>query len=417
MSGPRFVLSTTLLPWPANQGSRRFTLELARSLLALGQVRWISRAGAGSEAARQQLQSEGFQIRLDQDWADLRAFSRLRRRLDSSLRSWRENVPRIQIFACTERMQEMVREEVAADPEAIVVGPFWYQSAAVALGPAGRRVLVLSDLEYQREAARLNSDPEGPLPRIAERLRRAEKKALLSCDALLCLTEDDMRLASHALDTMPGKKRPALGVWPAVVPVRTNPLDPAPRKAEAPQRWLCYGHWSASFNRDGLVRFLQESWPAILRGIERPPELRVAGAGLGSKLRRIIEKAGAVAVGWVDDLERELAACDAVVVPLEYAGGLRYRMLEAQAAGRPVICTPVAARGSGAEAGTHYLQAENPAEWARAWRFLEDPERSSELSVAGYEFVRANYGPDSRGERLHRVLNETLGETKLGAPA
>ncbi|HKI84261.1 MAG TPA: glycosyltransferase [Candidatus Krumholzibacteria bacterium] len=417
MSDPRFVLSTTLLPWPANQGSRRFTLELARSLLALGQVRWISRAGMGSELARQRLESEGFEIRLDEEWADLRALSRLRRRFSSSLRAWREDVPRIQVFACTQRMQEMVREEVAADPKAIVVGPFWYQSAAVALGQAGRRVLVLSDLEYQREAARLSRDPEGPLPRVAERLRRAEKDALLSCDALLCLTEDDMRLADHALDTMPGAKRPALGVWPAVVPVRARPLNPAPREPEAPQRWLCYGHWSAAFNRDGLVRFLQESWPAILRGIERPPELRVAGAGLGPKLRRVIEKAGAVAVGWVDELETELAACDAVVVPLEYAGGLRYRMLEAQAAGRPVICTPVAARGSGAEARIHYLQAENPAEWARAWRFLEDPERSRKLAEAGYAFVRTHYGPDSRAERLRRVLEQSLGREVLEARA
>jgi glycosyltransferase involved in cell wall biosynthesis len=417
MSGPRFILSTTLLPWPANQGSRRFTLELARSLLALGQVRWISRAGAGSQAARQQLESEGFQIRLDEEWADLGALPRLRRRLHSSLRAWREDVPRIQVYACTERMQELVKEEVESDRDAIVVGPFWYQSAAVALGHPGRRVLVLSDLEYQREAARLNRDPEGPLPRIAERLRRAEKKALLSCDALLCLTDEDMRLASHALDTMPGEERPALGVWPAVVPVRRSPLALAPREPETPQRWLCYGHWSAGFNRDGLVRFLQESWPAILRGIERPPQLRVAGAGLGSKLRRVIEKAGAVAVGWVDDLETELAACDAVVVPLEYAGGLRYRMLEAQAAGRPVICTPVAARGSGAEARIHYLQAENPAEWARAWRFLENPVRAAKLAEAGYAFVRTHYGPDSRAERLRRVLEHTLGEALLEARA
>ncbi len=415
MSRVRFILSTAVLPWPANQGSRRFMLELARSLRALGEVCWISRAGPGSKAACRQLESEGFRVRLDESWADSRPLSRLRRRTWSELRAWREQVPRIQIYGCTPRMRGMVAEEAKADPSAIVVGPFWFQAPAVALGPEGRRVLVLSDLEYQREAARLGRDPEGPLPRTARRLREAEKAALLICDALLCLTEDDLRLASHALDTMESTTRPALGLWPAVVPVGPRPLEPPVREPDAPQRWLCYGHWSASFNRDGLERFLQESWPTILRGLEHPPQLRVAGADLDSKLKRTIEKVGAIAVGWVDDLKTELQSCDAVVVPLDYAGGLRYRMLEAQAAGRPVICTPVAARGSGAEAGVHYLQAENPAEWVRAWRFLQEEDRATELAQNGYEFVRTHYGPDSRGERLLRVLTETLGETVVSS--
>jgi hypothetical protein len=415
MNAPRFLLSTALLPWPANQGNKLFMLELARSLRAVGAVTWISRGRAKDDQVRRQLESEGFRLRLDESYARDGLLDRLRRRLRSEWEARRTGVPRVQIYGCTPRMRDLMLEELAQDPEAIAVGAFWFQAPAVRLGHPGRRVLVLSDLEYHREAARLSCDPEGPLPAPARRLRRAEKASLLSCDALLCLTESDLRLARRSLESLSTTQLPSLGVWPAVIPLPANLTVPRRRQSGGPQRWLCYGHWSAEFNRAGLERFLAETWPALMRALEVPPLLRIAGADIDQSLRRKIEGNGAVAVGWVENLSAELAACDAVVIPLDYAGGLRYRMLEAMAAECPVICTPVAAEGAGAESGTHYLQAETPTEWARAWRFLEDEESAVKLARAGRAFVEASYGPASRGMRVRQVLSKTLGPTILDA--
>ncbi len=409
MSVPRFILSTVTLPWPPDQGSKRFTLELARSLRAVGEVTWISRATQGHEAAREALEKEGFRILLDESWASQDLLSRLLRRVRGEWEALRRNIPRRLTYACTPAMRELVSQEIHRHPESVMVGAYWFQAPAVRLGPEGRRVLVLADLEYYSLSEKLGRDPEGPLPSSAERVRRAEKEALMSCDALLCITEVDRGLAQRALHDIPYALHPRLGLWPAVIPVpeQVPPLRVRP-KDEA-QRWLVYGHWSAEFNRDGLLHFMSQVWPALQRGLSPAPRLRIAGGGLDANLRKVLEGPGVELVGWLEDLEPELAACDAVVVPLEYAGGLRYRMLEAMAAGRPVICTPVAARGSEALPEKHYLEAETAADWRRAWRVLQDPPRARTLAEAGHRFVQGRYGDESRGERVRQVLSETLG--------
>lgn len=411
MSSPRFLFSSVSLPWPPDQGSKRFTLELARGLHALGVVTWISRATEGYAVAQRVLEEEGFRIRLDESWADQSLVARASRRVKGEWQALRHNLPRVSTYACTSTMQYLLEEELRAHPESIVVGAYWFEAPAVRTGPDGRRVLVLADLEYHSLAEKLGRDPEGPLPPHAERLRRAEKDALMSCDALLCITEEDRRLAERALEDIPYALHPKLGVWPAVIPVPESTPDLRKREPGRSQRWLIYGHWSAEFNRDGLRSFISKVWPALRREVPAPPELCVAGAGLDPGLGRLLESHGAEVLGWVEDLASELDRCDAVVVPLDYAGGLRYRMLEAMAAGRPVLCTPVAARGSEAVAGEHYLAASSVREWADAWSELEDEDVAAHIARNGHQFVRHRYGASSRARRVREVLTETLGPT------
>jgi hypothetical protein len=165
MSRPRFLLSTVVLPWPPDQGSKRFTLELARSLQTVGDVSWISRATEGHDSARRALEEEGFRILLDESWATQDPVSRGLRRLRSEWDSLRRNVPRELSYAFTPRMEDLMRAELRAHPRSIVVGAYWFQAPAVRRGPDGKRVLVLADLEYHAQAEKLGRDAEGPLPR------------------------------------------------------------------------------------------------------------------------------------------------------------------------------------------------------------------------------------------------------------
>ena len=38
-----FILTTPVLPWPTDQGSKYFQLEVARGLLSVGPVVWVTR--------------------------------------------------------------------------------------------------------------------------------------------------------------------------------------------------------------------------------------------------------------------------------------------------------------------------------------------------------------------------------------
>ena len=110
---------------------------------------------------------------------------------------------------------------------------------------------------------------------------------------------------------------------------------------------LFFGAMDYGPNRRGLERFLAEGWPVVQRAL---PGARLQVAGPGSE--RI--EGG---LGVVDDLPALLATARAVVVPIWEGGGTRLKVLEALAAGRAVVSTPLGAEGIGFEHGRHGVLA------------------------------------------------------------
>ncbi len=414
---PRFVLVTPVLAWPPDQGSRRLQLEVARALRTLGEVAWVTRCIGPQREARERLVSVGFTLDLDLDFVRQDAPARLARRLRIDLRALRSGRPRALAFTATPRVRALARTRRQQWPGAVSVGVYWTVWPAIAEGAPGSRALILSDVEQQVLAdGRRLAGPAGI--RDLRRLQTAEREAFQSCDRLLCLTQDDVAAVRRVVEgssAMPataataimGGRAPTVGLWPATIPVPEQPSPPRARAAGEPLRLLTYGHWEAAFNRDGLDWFLRETWPA-LRTHATAPRLRVVGAGLGAALARLVSQSSADAVGWVDDLSAELAACDAVVIPLRYAGGLRYRLLEAMAGGRPAICTPVAARGCGATPGVHFLQADSPPQWQSALLAVADAPRARALAVDAHRLAAESYANRGLRARLLDALGPLL---------
>ena len=117
----------------------------------------------------------------------------------------------------------------------------------------------------------------------------------------------------------------------------------------------------------------------------------MAGAGLGPGLRdRIAASPGARALGVVDDLPALLATARAVVVPLWAGGGTRLKVLEALAAARAVVATPLGVEGLDLAPGTHARLADRPAGLAdELVRLLEEPALAASLGAAGRRRVEA----------------------------
>lgn len=69
---------------------------------------------------------------------------------------------------------------------------------------------------------------------------------------------------------------------------------------------------------------------------------------------------GARLVGKVEDVRPHLHQAAALVVPLRIGGGTRIKILEAMAAGTPVVATSVGAEGIAAAHGVYLLLADTP---------------------------------------------------------
>jgi glycosyltransferase involved in cell wall biosynthesis len=163
-------------------------------------------------------------------------------------------------------------------------------------------------------------------------------------------------------------RRQVPGASVAVVP---NGVDagPAPRTkgVDAAGPVLAFlGSYDAEANVDAAERLVREVLPLVPGGrvllIGRDPSPRVlALAGPTVEV-----------TGTVPDVATALAGAAVFVAPIQRGRGVRNKVLEAMAAGLPVVGTSLALQGIGASAGV--LEAETAREQADAvLRLLADP--------------------------------------------
>jgi glycosyltransferase involved in cell wall biosynthesis len=113
----------------------------------------------------------------------------------------------------------------------------------------------------------------------------------------------------------------------------------------------------------------------------------------------------------VPDLRPYYRDALAAVVPLRTGGGTRLKILEAMAAGVPVVSTPLGAEGLGVSDGEHALlvEAGDGEGWAAALVGLaERPERRRQLTEEGLRLVKGRYDWEILGEKLRSVYEGWL---------
>jgi glycosyltransferase involved in cell wall biosynthesis len=88
------------------------------------------------------------------------------------------------------------------------------------------------------------------------------------------------------------------------------------------------------------------------------------------------------------DLPGVIGACRVAVAPVFSGSGTRLKILEAMAAGVPVVATSKAAEGLPLANGTHLLLADSAADFVRAIeRFLGEPDYASRVAGAARKLV------------------------------
>jgi glycosyltransferase involved in cell wall biosynthesis len=232
----------------------------------------------------------------------------------------------------------------------------------------------------------------------ARRMRRTEADLCTRMDLVLAMHEEEAALLRRLA--------PAARVEVVPIGIDLGRFE-APRPVDPPEVLLV-----ASFgwppNVQGARAFLAAGWPGVQVHVPRA-RLRVVGKDLPADLAALARAAGAEPVGYVESTVPEFARATAMVVPLWAGGGARVKIVEALAAGLPVVSTALGAEGLGLEAGRHYLEAATPAALGDALvALLLDPARRQALSVAGREFARRSFSLEAATDRTNRLVAEML---------
>jgi glycosyltransferase involved in cell wall biosynthesis len=150
------------------------------------------------------------------------------------------------------------------------------------------------------------------------------------------------------------------------------------------------------------VRFFRtEVWP-LLR--ERWPGLvwRLVGKNPGAVSRFTSGDPRIEVNGQVDDAVRELARARLAVVPLLAGSGTRLKILEAWAAGLPVVSTTLGAEGLPVRDGEELLLADGgPAFAAAVTRVLESTNLRRQLGQTGRRLLEKEFTWDAVWKKLN----------------
>jgi polysaccharide biosynthesis protein PslH len=168
-------------------------------------------------------------------------------------------------------------------------------------------------------------------------------------------------------------------------------------------------------NSDAALSFAREVWPIVH---ERRPDLvfTIVGRHPAPEVRQLAMQPGIEVTGTVDDVRPYYHEAVAAIIPLRVGGGSRLKILEAMAAGVPVVSTTLGAEGLEIQDNQNILIANTKAELSEAIVTLcGDSDQQKRLSVAGRALVSARYDWAILGNSLLEIY-QRLVQTKPKAP-
>jgi sugar transferase (PEP-CTERM/EpsH1 system associated) len=172
---------------------------------------------------------------------------------------------------------------------------------------------------------------------------------------------------------------------------------------------ICFvGRMNYYPNQECMVDFCTNVLPRI-RARRPQVKLLIIGAEPSRAVRRLADLSGVTVTGSVPDVRPYLRRSALMVAPLNIARGIQNKILEAMAAGVPVVASRVAAGGVDAVPDEHFLVAGTHEEYARcALRILEDAAFRQQLSAAGRKRMLSHHSWERAMRRLDAIIARCL---------
>jgi glycosyltransferase involved in cell wall biosynthesis len=227
---------------------------------------------------------------------------------------------------------------------------------------------------------------------------RFERSVIRQVQAVVVFTESDkMAIAPFVPGQTPVARIPLGTVIPK------EPLNPVGRQ---PMSLLFVGNFVHPPNVDAALRLITDIFPALR---SRFPDLVLQVVG-DQPTRKMLRMANdkIIVTGRVPDVTPYLDAATIVVVPLRLGGGMRVKVLEALAAGKATVASPLAVEGLDITSGEQVMLAETNQQFADTiGELVADPDKRGSLARRARAWACANLGWErsiAAYEELYRTL-------------
>lgn len=380
-------------PWPLDVGSKIRIHHLVKSYTELGSVTLVCFAQSHEEAQyvaeveRHGGRAYGFPLPA----ADSRGASRAGRL--GAVKNALHPRPRVLRYFESEALAGRIESLLAGEPFDVlhlerlgmvenVKRVFRSRNGA----PRPFRVLDLDDVESSKMKRMAAMEPWSSSRKYVRglewlKLSASEQRHLPEFDCLLVCSEKDRRVVQAKW------RRSRVEVFANGADVNTVCSEPR----DDGRTVVFLGAMNYQPNEDAVLFFVELVLP-ILR--QRIPDARfvIAGKSPSAKVRALNNGKDVLVIGYAQDKAAVLSSCTVFVVPIRMGGGTRIKILEAMAAGVPVVSTTVGCEGIDAIPGEAVVIADSPEDFAAACAtLLLDPARRHSLARAGRLLVQRQY--------------------------
>jgi polysaccharide biosynthesis protein PslH len=377
------VAITSQIPWPLDRGGHLRTFHLLRALATHFRVVLVTSSSRDEREAIEALGDVGIAVRM----ATLPAPNVVRTGFQIG-----ESAVRRQPFVLYRRhwhkeTAAMLDATIAEEQPDIVYLDHLDSALYRPVSGSARVVLDLHNV-YSTLVERLASDQRSAarrafLHREARLLAEVERRSVREADLVFAVSEAD---AEHFV----GIGARHLELVPNGVDCSAYEALPTGRSASAAPVILYTGALSWEPNAEA-ARFLAQSVLPEVRRTLPEATLAVVGRTPSPEVTALGQLPGVTVHGDVPSLIPYLEQAHIMAVPLSSGGGTRLKILEAFAAGVPVVSTAIGCEGLQASSGRELLVAERDVFAQELVSVLTDGSRAERLAQNGRTLARATY--------------------------
>jgi glycosyltransferase involved in cell wall biosynthesis len=220
------------------------------------------------------------------------------------------------------------------------------------------------------------------LRNLSKRIKRFETQILNQYDLLVPITSRDGNILNKLGNTKPSHV--------SQTGIDSSVLIPNSKNLNHPTLFHI-GSLEWSPNQEGLIWFFENCWDAIR---EKYPDLKfyVAGRNAPPWFQKMLNLPNVVFKGEVADAYEFINSKSIMVVPLFSGSGMRIKIIEGMALGKPIVTTPVGTEGISTTSGENIIVVTDAEGFVQSISdLIENRDFFDKISKNAIEFIHENF--------------------------
>ncbi|MBW7956232.1 glycosyltransferase [Patescibacteria group bacterium] len=272
-------------------------------------------------------------------------------------------------------------------------------------------ILVEQTIEYLGYESYADKIKFWPLRQILKldiaKIRRWEEHYWRSCTKLITMSEEDKRFIDETIHE------------PKKIEVVSNGVDvkwftQKERKLPKDLTVLSVGTFNWLPNVEAVKFLVENVWPIVKKKLPTS-KLWIVGNAPTPEIFEYQKKDTSITItGGIPDIRDAFTGAHVLVAPVFSGKGTRYKILEAMAAGTPIVATQLAVEGLGVEHGVQVLIGNTAKELADLTvKVLQQPELQKKLAKNGKEFVQTQYDWEFIAQKLDSIYLKMAAQSNV----